>query len=148
MNEEIEKIRDILEDVLNRRNTATDAGVQQDFLKVVLKIRFLFITNTDVLTNIWDSIRIQEPLVDYILNSTAEFLLRGFNKTYTFENLCEDISNVYNLIGSPNSLIDNEILASMPPSKMIKDYLLGNPWFVFLYMCEELIDFGENDGSA
>jgi hypothetical protein len=104
--------------------------------------------NAEQIISIWDGIRLSEELTDYIIDCTREFLLRSFNNKYTYQNLCTDITNVYSALGSTGSLIDQELLGSIPLPKNISDILLANPWFVFLYMCEELISLGDADGKA
>ena len=140
MNKKMEKIRDTLKDVIERRMDALTPGTKLDFIRVVFSIRYLVSTDPTSLSAIWGGIRINNELVDFITDGTREFLLRAFIPgQYEFEKLTDEIASTYALLGNKNSSLDDTLKDSILNQEDIKKVFFSNPWFTFLYMSENLI---------
>lgn len=145
MNENYEKVRLSLEDIVNRRFTNLSASVKADFIKVVFSIRFLVSISQTQLETIWRSIRINDQLVDFILDSTRELLVRSFNEEYSYEKLCGEINGAYSIISDPRTAIDKDLLVNIDYRNKTIEEIYSNPWFVFLYLCESTIVLEEDN---
>lgn len=148
MNQNFEDLREIVTDIISRRNRSISEGIQNDFLKTVFGIRFFTVMNKDQISTIWNAIRINEQLTDFIIDCSREFLLRAFSSDYTYDTLVKDITNTYTLLATNLSSIDEDLLSTIATNKTIEEIFHSNPWFTFLYICEGLIELESKDEKA
>lgn len=145
MNKNFEEVREITKDIIERRMINMGDGIKADYVKVVFGIRFLLSLDHQQMLGIWSGIRLSETLTDFILDSTREFLLRGFNNEYTFETFCNEIAEAHNTIASTYSAIDQDITKNVVSKTDMLKNLICNPWFVLLLVCETIIVMEEKD---
>lgn len=147
MNQNFEDVRSTLQDILERRmKNEKNEGLKIDFIKVAFGIRFIqTLSNTQIAT-VWNGIRINDALSDFILDTTREFLLRCFNSEYRYENLCDEIASSFDVISGPMSQLDKSILDFIPNKNISHDIFFSNPWYTLLYICEGLIALEDADG--
>lgn len=145
MNENFAKVRDIVTDIFERRWINTTPGIKDDFIKVTFSIRFLVSFNQNQLSAIWNGIRLDSTLTDFVLDTTREFLLRCFDDKYTYQQLCTEIASSIGYIASVGTAIDKDLIGNVAIESQVKEALLSNPWLTLLYICEGLIVMEKGD---
>ena len=145
MNENFAKVREIITDIIERRWINTTPGTKDDFIKIVFGIRYLVSFNKNQLSAIWNGIRIDPVLTDFVLDVTREFLLRSFDDTYSYQKLCSEIATTVGYIADIDTSIDKDLTGNIVPENTVKAALLSNPWFTLLYICEGLIVMEKGD---
>jgi hypothetical protein len=142
----IEYTRTVLQDILERRFLSVAPRVKDSFNTVSLSIRYTIILNIEQLVTIWNGIRIDPALVDFILDVTREFLLRGFDPGgYSYQTCVNQLGENHKLMVSGASAIDVDLINSTADGNTYKILLENNPWFVMLCIAETLITPGTND---
>lgn len=146
MNQNFEDVRNIVKDIIDRRWINTVPAIKDDFIKITFAIRFLVCMNEGQVKSIWNGIRINETLSDFVIDTTREFLIRCFSSEYTYQTLCREISESFGWLTSHSSCIDDDLLKSTAPVKNVEEILIGNPWLTLLYICEGLIVMEDTNG--
>lgn len=131
--------REILQDIIERRMKDVDISVFTDFLNIIFTTRFYLTMDFEGMEMTWNRIRINETLVDFILNVTMEFVARTNCEVVNFEALCEDVATAMGIVNNPGGCLDHDIKDQLSSGHNGFSALKMNPWFLMLYLSETII---------
>lgn len=140
------QVKDVFVDMHNSM-IATDnyktyaVEIRQHIGKVCRTHHLYAITDTADLVKLWDAIRANVPVTEYLLDTTAHFHLLLAGSGIDFNNLVGLIAKALGAnrgLSADNrqsdSVIDNALLAQLPESIALERMIQNNPWFVTLYL--------------
>jgi len=148
--ERMDTVREVLNSIVEQKlvdaqigatiNRARLDAIIATLLFIKLDMRLYAVSTPTQLKDLWDTFRVTEEKIDFILETTTEFMLRiGISD---FTELGECIINAYGHYNR-NGVMDEDTFYRLPILVTLKKMIEDNPWFITLYMLN-MLDIPEN----
>lgn len=128
----LERLRGILMDAVQQKPKILGA-----YLLIVSTQRWYTSHNESSMTRLWDQIRQEPPLTDFVIETARELALKCgslLDRDTSFENyLAEELADSLDMFASEKSVIDTDVLQQVSPENC-EDLLKGNIWFMVMEM--------------
>lgn len=117
------------------------AKVATFLVKTRVENRFFLIRKGEQLEELWDFIRTDTDMVDFVLECAVDLHLRLADSPVPFETLCHRLANAFSCHRGDkgkgeNSALDDDLYDRIGLADDLKKLYLDNAWFVFLLVLE------------
>lgn len=133
------RARTLAETVISRRlKEILDGDQLLKILRMLITIRrdkrFYTITDSTDLENIWNYVRADDIVLDFIMESFIEWRLRYTQVDSDWSNLVSTISVAYGGSKETRRGMDSALVERLPSINDVVTLLQGSQWIVFLFV--------------
>lgn len=138
----IELARRVAHDIATKRWLDLETGMAKKRLvtSLISLLRdtrlYLIVTESD-LEALWDDLRKDVTLVDFLLMSAMDLKFRlPVGVTGGYESVIDRLAIAYGSLGDGKSVVDSDTLSRLPNSEAHRQLLKHNGWYFFLLLLE------------
>lgn len=137
----VTEARDIAREIATRRlgNPLTsdfDRKLVATLLRLYQDTRLYLYNTKELAIELWDELREQDVVFDYLTACTIEFRLRMPVGTSGYDALVQRLATAYVCLSDGEGVVDPETIERLPQSNTYHQLLVKNPWLVFLLTLE------------
>lgn len=140
---EIEKIRELAIDILERRIVGPEGGPNPDIVKFLLEMQVtyrFYMLDREAVNILWSRIRNDGAVLHFIMGSTSEFLARLPDES-VYKSLCDRFAWAAGQSTSQsNSVIDADTQDRLGKRDKLKALLNDNQWLLFILVLDTVND--------
>lgn len=131
-----EQVRETIIDIAQRRMTPIYAEKPKEsvtvfLIELVAEMRLYLHSSQEQVSLLWDKIREDEDVFDFVVKSTLELSMRC-----DMIALTRTVSASYCSLRQVHSAVDDDVLNELPATDSYDKILKANPWLVFLILLE------------